>query len=200
MPTVISIAFALFILMDPLGNAPLFLSILKDINPKKQRKIIFRELLLALFIIIICFFIGDYFLKFIKIQEHTLLISGGIILFLVALPMIFPNFLSHKEKNTPLDTEPFIVPLAIPLIAGPAVLISVILYSQQNINTWSILGAITLAWAATTTILLSSSWIQKILKEKGLLAMERLMGLLLILISVQMFLEGISLYTITCMQ
>lgn len=194
MSSLFSIAFALFILMDPLGNVPLFLTVLKGMNPKKQRAVILRELFIALILIIGCYFIGDFFLNAIKVQEHTLLISGGIILFLVALSMIFPDTLSRVKDEVKTMKDPVIVPLAIPLIAGPAVLVSVMLYSQKSTNTWIVVGGIFLAWVATTGILLASSWLQKILGPKGLTALERLMGLLLTLISVQMILEGFALF------
>lgn len=191
--TIFSIAFALFLLMDPLGNVSLFVSLLKNFPAKKQKKIIFRELLFALAIIILFYFAGDYLLDLIQVQQYTILISGGVILFLIALRMIFPEVFAVKHEEAPLE-EPFIVPLAIPLVAGPAVLAAVMLYSQQNKPVWTVLIAIFIAWAATTIILLASNILKNIFKEKGLIALERLTGLLLTLIAIQMFLQGISLY------
>ncbi len=191
--TIFSIAFALFLLMDPLGNVSLFVSLLKNFPAKKQKKIIFRELLFALAIIILFYFAGDYLLDLIQVQQYTILISGGVILFLIALRMIFPEVLAVKQEEVPLE-EPFIVPLAIPLVAGPAVLAAVMLYSQQNKPVWTVLTAIFIAWIATTVILLASNLLKNIFKEKGLIALERLTGLLLTLIAIQMFLQGISLY------
>jgi multiple antibiotic resistance protein len=189
----LSTAFALFLLMDPLGNVPIFISLLKDIDPKRQQKIIFRELVIALIIIIAFNFIGDILLEFLHIEQETLLISGGIILFLIALKMIFP---SKKEPEVDIsqDKEPFIVPLAVPLVAGPAVLAAVMLYSHEQASEWITIGAIGLAWIASTIILLSSGFLKKVLGWRGLIACEKLMGLLLILISVQMFLSGLILF------
>jgi multiple antibiotic resistance protein len=93
-----------------------------------------------------------------------------------------------------IDKEPFIVPLAVPLLAGPAVLAAVMLYAHQEENEWITIGAIILAWLASTLILLSATFLRKVLGDRGLIACERLMGLLLILISVQMFLGGIHLF------
>ena len=189
-----SMAFAFFLLMDPIGNVPLFVSLLKDISPKRQRKIIFRELVIALIIIILFNFIGDALLSFLNVTMPTLLISGGIILFLIAIKMIFP-VKEDAAADTSRRKEPFIVPLAVPLVAGPAVLAAVMLYSGQNKNDMLLtVTAIFFACVASTLILLSSSVWKKILGWQGLTACERLMGLILTLIAVQMFLEGCALF------
>ena len=193
-----SIAFALFLLMDPIGNVPIFISILKDIDPIRQRKIIFRELIIALVIIILFYFLGDALLGFLNVSMPTILISGGIILFLIALKMIFPGK-RDPDVEIPQDKEPFIVPLATPLVAGPAVLAAVILYSGQHKSDLKLpLFSIVIAWAASTLILLSSSLWKKLLGWRGLVALERLMGLILTLIAVQMFLEGVYMFMENC--
>lgn len=189
----LSTAFALFLLMDPIGNVPIFISVLKDIDPKRQQYIIFRELVIALIIIIAFDFLGDLLLEFLNVERATLLIAGGIILFIIALKMIFPGKRDPDVDISP-DREPFIVPLAIPLVAGPAVLAAVMLYSHEQYSEWITVGAIVLAWIASTIILLSAGYLKKLLGWRGLVACERLMGLLLILISVQMFLSGIVLF------
>src|SRR5579871_6661081 len=126
-----SMAFALFLLMDPIGNVPIYVSVLKNIDPRRQRVIIIRELIIALIIIILFNFVGDALLGFLHVTMPTILISGGIILFLIALKMIFPG---RKDPDVEIaqDKEPFIVPLATPLVAGPAVLAAVMLYSGQH--------------------------------------------------------------------
>lgn len=189
----LSTSFALFLLMDAIGNIPLFISVLKNVDPKRQKAIIFRELVIALFVIIIFYFLGDLLLKVLNIQHSTLLLAGGFILFLIALKMVFPG---PKDTSTESlsDKEPFIVPLAIPLVAGPAILAAVMLYAHEDSNNWIILGAILIAWTASLIILLGSTFLKKLLGERGLIACERLMGLLLILISVQMLSEGVSLF------
>ena len=194
----LSMAFALFLLMDPIGNVPIFVSVLKDIDPSRQRKIIMRELIIALFIIIVFNFLGDVLLDFLNVQMPTILISGGIILFLIALKMIFPGRRDPDVDISP-EKEPFIVPLATPLVAGPAVLAAVMLYSGQHKTDMVItVGAIAIAWAASTLILLSSSLWKKLLGWRGLVACERLMGLILTLIAVQMFLEGTQMFLKNC--
>lgn len=188
-----STAFALFLLMDPIGNIPFYISFLKGVDPHRQRKIILREMLVALFIIILFNFVGDGLMKFLNITTETIQIAGGIILFLLCLKMIFPPEKDHSE-TLPHEVEPFIVPLAVPLVAGPSVLAAVMIYSRQEQSDFTMVGAIFLAWAASLLILISSSFLKKMLGWRGIIAMERLMGLVMILIAVQMFLTGLHTF------
>ena len=187
----ISIAFSLFLLMDPIGNIPLFISILKEFSPRRKRIIIIRELLIALLIIIIFHYIGDWLLQALRVSQATVLISGGIILFLISIKMVFPTGHDAEVTGSP-KKEPFIVPLSVPFVAGPAVLAAVMLYSRQETNSLLVIGAIIIAWIVSTIILLGSSLISKLLGWRGIIACERLMGLLLTMIAVQMFLEGLA--------
>jgi multiple antibiotic resistance protein len=184
-----SLAASLFLLMDSFGNVPIFLSILKEIEPKRQRFIIIRELVIALIVIIAFYFIGDPLLRFLQISQEAVLISGGIILFLIGVKLVFP---SKEPAFHWTGGEPFLVPLAVPLVSGPAVLAAVVLYSHKQLPVWTCLGAIFLAWVASTIVLMCAIPLQKILGEKGLAACERFTGLLLIMIAVQMFLSGIT--------
>ncbi|HEX2582709.1 MAG TPA: MarC family protein [Chlamydiales bacterium] len=187
------IAFSLFLLMDPIGNIPLYISFLKGVPPARQRYVIFREMVVALFVIILFNFVGDVLMKFLHVQNDTIQIAGGIILFLICLKMIFPP--PHNPNETlPHEQEPFIVPLAIPLVAGPSVLAAVMIYSRQEMSDWIMVGAILLAWAASLVILLLASFLKKLLGWRGILAMERLMGLILTLIAIEMFLSGLSAF------
>ena len=189
--SLLSIAFSLFLLMNSIGNVPLFITFLKGVDPKRHSFIIFRELMIALGIIVLFTFLGEALMDFLHVSNDTLQIAGGIILFLICLRMIFP---SEKVSNEPTtqDNEPFIVPLAIPLVAGPAVLASVMIYARQKNNTPVMIGAILLAWAASLLVLLTSSILKRVLGWRGIVAIERLMGLILTLIAVQMFLSGIK--------
>lgn len=185
-----SIAFSLFLLMDSIGNIPFYISFLKTVPPKRRSKIIVREMVIALFIILFFNFVGDALMHFLEIKHDTLQIAGGIILFLMCLKMIFPP--PHQDTNGLPGSEPFIVPLAIPLVAGPAVLAAVMIYTRQEVNSVLMVGAILIAWAASLAILLSSSILLRFLGNKGVIALERLMGLILILIATQMFLTGLA--------
>jgi multiple antibiotic resistance protein len=189
-----SSAVVLFFLMDPLGNVPVVLSVLKDIDPKRQRVIIARELLIALVILLIFLFLGKPMLNFLHLQQEAVTISGGIILLIIGLRMIFPS--PEGIVGQQPDGEPFIVPLAIPLIAGPSVLAMLILMTQSGPNKmtdW--LFALLIAWVLTAVILLSAPLLLKLLRRRGLTALERLMGMILVMISVQMLINGLKLVT-----
>ena len=185
---ILAMAFSLFLLMDAIGNIPLFIAILKDIPRKRQMQIILREMVIALGIMVLFNYLGDLLLAALQVTQYSVLISGGIILFLIALKMIFP--VKHDgESSHSGEKEPFIVPLAIPLVAGPAVLAAIILYSRQDSGT---IIAIVAAWIVTTLILISSTFLNKILGRRGIIACERLMGLILTMVAIQMFLEGLA--------
>jgi multiple antibiotic resistance protein len=185
---IFSLALSFFILMDAIGNIPIFLSLLKRVDPKRQRIIIFRELIIALVVIIIFNFVGEAVLRVLGISPHTVMMGGGIILFLVALKMVFPMRSDFQADLSEEEKEPFIVPMAIPMVAGPAILAAVMLYSNES--SFVIVSAIAIAWIATTVILLASSHLKTLLGTRGITACERLMGLILILISIEMFLGG----------
>lgn len=187
-----TVTFALFLLMNPIGNVPIYLALLKEIPPKRQAQIILRELAMALAILLLFQFVGQGLLNLLGVKKDALLIAGGLILLIIAMRMIFPPEKS-TEKITEKKEEPFLVPLAIPLVAGPAILSAIIIYSNE-VPTLPLTFAILFAWALVTIILVSAPVLLRILKERGILACERLMGLILILIASQMFLNGIRIF------
>jgi len=190
---ILSAATMLFLIMDPLGNLPIVLSILKHIDPKRRRIVLIRELLFALLILMLFLFAGQSIMDFLHVQPETLSISGGIILFIIAIKMIFPS--AGSITGLAAGEEPFIVPLATPLIAGPTVIATLLLLSSQNPSQLlELSAAVMLAWGGTFIILLFNGFFHKVLGERGLKAVERLMGLLLVMISTQMFLDGIKAY------
>jgi multiple antibiotic resistance protein len=188
-----SAAITLFLIMDPLGNLPVFMSVLKTIEPKRRKIVLARELLFSLIIMFTFLFSGQVVLDFLNVRQESVSIAGGIILFLIGLKMIFPQ--PGGVTGLASGEEPFIVPLAIPMIAGPSVLAALILLANQDHSRmldWSMaLGA---AWLASASILMLSSKIHRLLGERGLIAIERLMGMILIMISIQMLLDGIGNY------
>ncbi len=191
MITFYSAVVTLFFVIDPLGNIPLFLSILKAVPAKKRRRIIMREALIALLVLILFLFFGRYLLAGMHISQPALAIAGGIILFLIAIRMIFPGE-THLEKHGPRAVEPFIFPLAVPLIAGPSSMTMVMLLTTEGhaIALYWLL-VLFLAWFISTLILLFADHIGHVLGERGLLAIERLMGMILTTMAVQMFLDGL---------
>lgn len=188
-----SAAVMLFLIMDPLGNLPVFMSVLKTIEPKRRRIILMRELCFAFAILLIFLYSGQAVLDFLNVQQETVSIAGGIILFLIALKMIFPQ--SGNPLGLAVGEEPFLVPLAIPMIAGPSTLAALILLANQNPDRmidWTI--ALTASWVVSAVILMFSNIFHRLLGERGLTAMERLMGMILVMIAIQMLLDGISHY------
>ncbi len=186
---IVHMTFLFLIIMDPLGNVPLFVSILKHFDPVTQRKIILRELLVALAAMIFFIFFGEVFFKLLNIDNHTIEITGGIILFMIAIGMIFAKS-SHinGKKNT---KEPLIVPLAIPAVAGPAILATIVLYGGSGVSKLLVLLAIFIAWLISVPILLLAPYIKSVLGNNGAVAVERLFGYLIVLISVDMISHGI---------
>ncbi|HCG5286387.1 TPA: YhgN family NAAT transporter [Vibrio parahaemolyticus] len=189
---ILSAATMLFLIMDPLGNLPIVLSILKHIDPKRRRKVLIRELIFALLILMLFLFAGQSILSFLHVQPETLSISGGIILF-ISIKMIFPS--AGSITGLAAGEEPFIVPMAIPMIAGPSVIAALLLLSSQHPDKLVELSAsVVIAWGATFFILMFYGFFNRLLGERGLKAVERLMGLLLVMISTQMFLDGVKSY------
>ncbi|GLO62287.1 UPF0056 inner membrane protein [Vibrio sp. MACH09] len=189
----LSAATMLFLIMDPLGNLPVILSILKHIDPKRRRIILVRELCIALVILMAFLFGGQTVLNFLHVQPETLSISGGVILFIIAIRMIFPQ--PGGVTGLAAGEEPYIVPMAIPMIAGPSVMASLLLLSSQEpdrLGDWA--AALLIAWGASFVVLMFYNFFHKLLGERGLKAVERLMGLLLVMISMQMLLDGIKDY------
>ena len=187
--TILAAALLLFLVMDPLGNIPLYLAALKNVEAKRRTKVIFRELLIALLVMVIFLFSGQAFLSALHISEPALTITGGVILFLIALKMIFPQ----GNNDSSLEEEPFIVPLAIPYVAGPSALATLLLIMNGEPERWpDWLAALFLAWLVTGVILLCATPLAKALSNRGLIAIERLMGMVLVAIAIQMLLDGIA--------
>lgn len=187
--TLYSATITLLLVMDPLGNIPLFLSVLNHVEPKKRKRIILRESCIAFVILVLFLLFGQYILEGMHISQPALSIAGGIILFLIAIRMIFPH--EDPENKAKQHTEPFIVPLAVPLIAGPSTMTIVMLLAHQapyDMPRWVL--ALTIAWFITTVILVFAESLRKLLGERGLTAIERLMGMILTTMAVQMFLSG----------
>ncbi len=189
---ILSTAILLLFILDPFGNVPLLLSILKNIDPAKHRKIIIREMLIGLFILVIFLFFGERFLSIFGLETQAITIAGGIIFFVIALKMIFPDPNGHSLFVSSSDEEPLVVPIAIPMISGPASIASLMLLAKSHpTEISSILVSVLIAWFITSVILLSSPKLYKVLKRRGLTAMERLMGMLLLMMAVEMFIRGI---------
>jgi multiple antibiotic resistance protein len=191
MTSTLSAAALLFVVMDPVGNVPPFLIALQHVPPAQQKRVLIRELCIALFVLVFFLFAGRFVLAVFRISEPSLSIAGGIILFLIALRMIFGT---HETVfGDVLDREPFIVPLAVPYLAGPSAIATVMLLATREPERWGHwLLAVGLAWACSAVILYFAGHLSRLLGERGLTAVERLMGLLLTAVAVEMSLSGIG--------
>ncbi|MFW6169313.1 MAG: MarC family protein [Planctomycetota bacterium] len=189
--TILSAAIMLFLVMDPVGNVPVFVSLLSGMEPRRSRVIVLRELLIALAVLMLFLFCGQVFLDLLSVSEPALGIAGGVILFMIAVKMIFGS--SHDIFKEDAMGEPFVVPLAIPLIAGPSAAATILLLRARDPGRWlHWLIALVAAWLATGTILVFAASFSRLLGTRGLHAVERLMGMLLTAVAVQMFLSGVD--------
>ncbi|NQT26605.1 MarC family protein [candidate division KSB1 bacterium] len=188
---ILSAAFVLFLVLDPLGNIPLFLVALKEVDPARHKRIIIRESLFGLGFLVLFLFLGRYILQLMQISQSSLSIAGGIILLMIAIKMVFHG--SEEIFKTSNMGEPFIVPLAIPLISGPSAMTTVVLFMAREPDKWlQWLIAVILAWLVSATILFFSNGLSRILRKRGLIALERLMGMLLTTVAVEMFIKGVQ--------
>lgn len=192
MDSFISSVITLALVMDGFGNIPLFIAALKKVAPERRKAVLIRELGIALLIMVAFLFLGKWFLKAFGIHEYSLSIAGGIILFIISVKLVFGG--EEETKSDPKEDEPFVVPLAIPLVAGPAALSMVMITAAQQSNKLITLGAVVVASLINSVILMASFPISNLLGKRGLTAIERLTGMILILMSVDMVMGGISTF------
>jgi MarC family membrane protein len=189
--TLASATILLLLITDPFGNIPTFVATLKDVRPERRVRVILRENLIAFGILLSFMFIGDKFMRLLGLSDVSLQIAGGIVLFLIAIRMIFPP--PPTDQALPKG-EPLIVPLAIPMIAGPSALATVmLLVSQAPHRRLEWIAALTMAIAVGACILALAERIQRVLGERFVIAMERLMGLILVALSVEMLVRAIKM-------
>lgn len=189
----VSAVVILLLVMDPIGNIPLFVSALRQVEAPRRAQVILRECAIALAVLLAFVFFGGTLLGILGLSDPSLTIAGGLILFLIALRMIF----RHPEGvfGESAGGEPFIVPLATPAIAGPAAIATVMLLvsrAPERVLEWCI--AVTVALLVSAGVLTAAERIAKLAGERGLLAFERLMGLILTAIAVEMLLRGIETF------
>ncbi|SDH32996.1 Small neutral amino acid transporter SnatA, MarC family [Pseudomonas benzenivorans] len=188
---ILGIAVLIFLVTDPFGNIAIYIAALKNVTPKRRLWVAGRELLFALALLLLFLTFGDKVLAGLGLSREATAIAGGIILFVVAMRLIFPG--PQGLLGDLPDGEPVLVPLATPAVAGPSAL--AVLMTLRNTHDgplWELYLAVLLAWAATALILLQASFLQRFLGPRGLTAVERLMGMLLIMLSVDMLLDNLQ--------
>lgn len=185
-----TLAIMLFLIMDPIGNIPIYVKELSKFSPARQRLIVLREMGLALGMMLLFSLIGEYIFWAIGVNAIAVGLSSGVILFMIALKMLFPQGERYPEHWSYGD-EPFIVPLVVPAIAGPGLLATIMLFSHMEPSVPKMLSAIGLAWLAALSVLIGAPWLKRNFNQNAMTACERLMGMILILLATQRFLEGI---------
>lgn len=186
-------ALTFFLVTNPIGNSPTILALVKEFSFKDQKRIIHREALFSL-IVALCFqYLGEIFMSLLQMDTWAVTMTGGTLLFLVSLQMIF----AIAKENAPpsaLKEEPFIVPIATPLLSGPGLLTIIMMQSQIVQNNWQITLSILIAWIGVFGVMAAAPYIQRFLGRRGMLALEQFMGLMLAIISMGMVVKGVNLF------
>ncbi|MFO1264050.1 MAG: MarC family protein [Rhodoferax sp.] len=196
--TFLSATILLVLITDPVGNIPIFANALRHVPPERRARVILREICIAFALLLAFMFVGEGFLRVMNLSELSLQIGGGVILFLIALRMVFPPPASPADEAADAqDVEPLIVPLAVPAIAGPSALATVLLLvSQQPERRLEWVGALCLTMAVSAVVLVSAERIQRVVGSRLVTAIERLMGLVLVSVAIEMMLRGIKTYVL----
>ncbi len=185
----------LLLVTDPFGNVPLFVSTLRQVAPQRRHRVVLRECLIAFGLLLVFMLVGRPFLEALQLSEIALRIGGGVILFLIALRMVFPQPGGVFGQTHAGATEPLIVPLAVPALAGPSALVTVLLFSSQGrMSLWLYAAVISLVALVWLTVLLAAERLQRVLGDAVMTAVERLMGLILTAIAIEMLLGGVRAY------
>jgi MarC family membrane protein len=187
-------AFILLLLvLDPLGSLPVFIPIMRGVAPERRRMVALREVGIAFVVLFAFMFFGDAFLRLMRLSERSLEVAGGVILLMVAIRMIFSA--EGGVYGVPEGKEPLIFPLAVPLLAGPSAMATVLLLaSRQPTRVVEWIGALACAMAVSGTVLLLCDRIRRWVGDSVVSALEKLMGLVLTAIAVEMILAGLKRY------
>lgn len=192
--TFASATILLVLITDPVGNIPVFASALKHVAPERRARVILREILIAFALLLAFMFMGDSFLRVMNLSELSLQIGGGVILFLIALRMVFPP---PAPAEGEMLEEPLIVPLAVPAVAGPSALATVLLLvSQQPDRRMEWIGALCVTMLISAIVLVSAERIQRVIGTRLVVAVERLMGLVLVSVAIEMMLRGAKTFAL----
>lgn len=185
-------ALTFFLVANPIGNSPTILALLKDYDFERQKRIVFREAMISLLIALFFQFFGELFLTMLRINQYALILTGGLVLFLLALQMIFHK--PEDKQNPQAKQEPFIVPIATPMISGAGLMTFIMVNAASEMNNLKITSAILIAWIGVTFVLVTAPYLQKIIGKRGMAALEQVMGMILGLMSMQMIVNGSMLF------
>lgn len=189
------LALTFFIVTNPIGNIPPILTLLKDFDLKRQQHILIREGIISFLIALFFQYFGELFLSVLDVKDYSLTLCGGMILLIISIEMIFPK--ANTGTTTKLTQEPFIVPIATPLLSGAGVLSLIMLFAKEEQNPLKVSSAIVLAWIGVVGVLALAPFLQKLLGKRGMLALEQLMGMMLAIIACGILIKGFYLFTNT---
>ncbi|WP_374662302.1 MarC family protein [Inhella sp.] len=192
--TFLSALILLLLVLDPLGSLPIFIPIMREVPKERRKRVALREVSLAFLVLLAFMFGGEAFLRVMHLSERSLEVAGGVILLMVAIRMIF----SHQGESVygvAPGKEPFIFPLAVPLLAGPSAMATVLLLaSRQPERIWEWIAALAVAMWVSGALLLGAERIRRLVGDQVVSALEKLMGLVLTAIAVEMILAGLKRY------
>lgn len=190
--TFVSATILLLLITDPIGNIPIFANALRSVPARRRPRVILREVLIAFVLLLVFMFVGDGFLRVMNLSELSLQVAGGVVMFLIAMQMVFPP--PHQPTIEPASEEPLIVPLAVPALAGPSALATVLLLvSQAPERRWEWIAALSVTMAVCALVLVLAERVQQLVGARVLQAFERLFGLVLVALAVEMLLRGVKL-------
>lgn len=192
---IFKLATTFFIVTNPIGNSPAILTLVQGFSEQRQRMILFREGLFALLLALFFQYLGEQFLSTLHLNNYTVAYCGGILLFLVALQLIFPG--KRDDTRKALQREPYVVPIATPLLAGPG-LFAIIMIASQETAAVTMSASLIVAWIGVWAVLLISPWLQRILGKKGMIALEQVMGMVLAFISIELLVKGTRQFLEIC--
>jgi multiple antibiotic resistance protein len=190
--SLLSTTLVLFFIMDPIGNVNSFLTMMRHQSPRRRAFVVLREMFFALILMLLFNFMGEHLQAVLELSEVSVHLATGVVLLLAALGILFPG--PRSVRGSLPEEEPFLVPLAIPLISGPALLATIMLYSQQEESVLLMLVAIFVAWLAAVIVLLLAPVLNRLMGKNGLIAAERLCAMVLVMLAIQRFFEGVRLF------
>jgi MarC family membrane protein len=192
--TFFSALVLLLLVLDPFGSLPIFISVMRGVDPARRTRVALREVSIAFGVLFAFMFGGQGFLTVMRLSERSLEVAGGVILLIIAVRMIFASGGEIYAADGG-QREPFIFPLAVPLLAGPSAMATVLLLaSRQPERLLDWMGALTVAMTVSGVVLLGADRIRKLLGSSMVSAIEKLMGLVLTAIAVEMILAGLKRY------
>lgn len=193
--SILSNALLFFLVVNPIGNVPTLLAIVKDYPFKQQKKILFREGVFSLLLAIFAQYFGDFFLHLVHAENYALTLCGGILLLIVSFNMIFHDNTEESQNQT--KQEPFIVPIATPLLTGAGIISIIMIKAKLVDNSLEITASILLAFAGVTAVLTVAPYLQRLIGKRGLDALEQVMGMVLALLATEMLVKGSHMFVST---